>query len=74
LKLSVRSKIWGLVYRGITDFTKGYQPRTNIVKDEMGDLVADSHSVLARWRNHLSQILNIHGANDVRQKYTQQNH
>jgi len=24
-------------------------------------------SVLARWRNHLSQILNIQGANDVRQ-------
>ena len=33
----------------------------------MGDLVADSHSVLARWRNHLSQILNIHGVNDVSQ-------
>jgi hypothetical protein len=30
---------------------KGYQPRTNIVKDEKGDLVADSHSILARWRN-----------------------
>jgi hypothetical protein len=24
-------------------------------------------SVLARWRNHFSQILNIQGANDVRQ-------
>ena len=30
--------------RGISDFTKGYQPRTNIVKDEKDDLVADSHS------------------------------
>ena len=53
---------------------KGYQPRTNIVKDEMGDLVADSHIVLARWRKHLSQILNTHGVNVVRQKYRQQNH
>jgi len=61
-------------YMGITDFKKGYQPGTNIVKDEMGDLVADFHSVLARWRNHLSQLLNIHGVNDVSQKYTQQNH
>ena len=33
----------------------------------MGDLVADSHSVLAKWRNHLSQLLNIHGVNDVSQ-------
>ena len=28
----------------------------------------DSHSTLARWRNHFSQLLNIHGANDVRQR------
>jgi C4-type Zn-finger protein len=49
------------LYRGIVDFKKGYQPRTNIVKDEKGDLVADSHSILARWRNHFSQLFNIHG-------------
>ena len=30
-------------------------------------MVADSHSILARWRNHFSQLLNIHGVNDVRQ-------
>ena len=30
------------LYRGINDFKKGYQPRTNIVKDEKGDLVIDS--------------------------------
>ena len=53
--------------RGICDFKKSYQPRTNIVKDENSDLVADSHSILARWRNHFSQLLNIHEVNDVRQ-------
>jgi hypothetical protein len=36
------------LYRGISDFKKGYQPRTDILKDEKGDLVADSHSILAR--------------------------
>ena len=46
---------------------KGYQPRTRIVKDEKGDLVADSHSIMARWRNYFSQILNVHGVSDVRQ-------
>ena len=55
------------MYRGISDFKKDYQPRTNIVKDEKGDLVADSHSILARWRNHFSQLLSIHEVNDVRQ-------
>jgi hypothetical protein len=55
------------LYRGINDFKKGYQPRTNVVKDEKGDLVADSHSILTRWRNHFSQLLNVHRVNDVRQ-------
>jgi hypothetical protein len=40
------------LYRGINNFKKGYQPRTEVVKDEKGDTVADSHSILARWRNH----------------------
>ena len=34
--------------RGISDFKEGYQPRTNIVKDEKCDLVADWHCILAR--------------------------
>jgi len=55
------------LYRGINDFKNGYQPRTNIVKDAKGDLVVDSQSNLARWRNYFSQILNVHGVNDVRQ-------
>jgi len=42
-------------------FKKGYQSRTTIVKNEKGDLVTDSHSILARWRNHFSQLLNVHG-------------
>ena len=33
---------------GINDMKKGYQPRTRIVKDEKGDMLADSHSIMAR--------------------------
>jgi len=55
------------LYRGINDFKKGYQPRYNIVKDEKGDLVADSHSIVARWRNHFSQLFNVHGVKDIGQ-------
>jgi hypothetical protein len=43
------------------------QPGTNIVKDEKVDLVTDSHSILVRWKNHFSQVLNVHGVDDVRQ-------
>jgi len=55
------------LYRGISDFKKGYQPRCNIVKDEKGDLVADSHSFVARWRNYFSQLFNVHGVKDIGQ-------
>ena len=37
------------------------------MKDGKGDLVADSHSILARWRNYFSHIVNVHGVNCVRQ-------
>jgi hypothetical protein len=37
------------------------------IKDEKGDLVADSHSITVRWRNYFSQILNVHGVSDVGQ-------
>jgi len=68
-EIGTNSKIKNIrdLYRGINDFKKGYQPRTNIVKDEMGDLLTDSNSIFARWRNHFSQLLNIHGVSDVRQ-------
>jgi len=55
------------MYRGISDFKNGYQPRINIVKDEKGDLFADSHSILDRWRKLIAQLKNVHGVNGVRQ-------
>jgi hypothetical protein len=30
-------------------------------------LVTDSHSILARWKNHLPQLFDVRGASDVRQ-------
>ena len=69
-KLQTNSKITNIrdLYRGISDFKKGYQSKSNIVKDEKGDMVIDFHSILARWRNHLSQLFNAHGVSDVRQR------
>jgi len=29
--------------------------------------VADSHSIVARWRNYFSQLFNVHGVKDVGQ-------
>jgi hypothetical protein len=42
LETNSKSKISETCYKGINDFMKGYQPRTNMVKDKTGDLVIDS--------------------------------
>ena len=54
--LETSSKIKNIrdFYMGISDFKKGYQPRTNIVNGETGDLVTGSYSILARWRDYFS--------------------
>jgi len=33
------------LYRGINEFKRGYQPRTNIVQGEKGNLVTDCNSI-----------------------------
>ena len=51
-ELETNSKIKNIrdLHRGISDFKKVCQPRSNIVKDNTGDLVAYTHSILAKWR------------------------
>jgi hypothetical protein len=35
------------------------------VIDENGDLLADSHIILNRWKKYFSLLLNVHRASDV---------
>jgi hypothetical protein len=37
------------------------------MKDENGDLLADSLTILNRWKNYFSQLLSVHNVGDVRQ-------
>jgi hypothetical protein len=39
------------LFIGINEFMKGYQPRSNLVKDENGDLLADSDNILNRLKS-----------------------
>jgi hypothetical protein len=60
-------------YRGTNK--KGYQPRTNLVKDEKGDLLTDPHKIVNRWMNYFCQLLNIQQVGVLgRLKYRQQRH
>jgi hypothetical protein len=60
-ELATNSKIRNIrdMYRGINYFKKSYQPRSNLVKDKNGDLLADSHNILNSWKNY-SQLLNVY--------------
>jgi hypothetical protein len=55
------------LYRGINKFKRGYQPINNLVKDENGDLLVDTHNILNRWKNYFPQLLNVHNVNGFRQ-------
>jgi hypothetical protein len=55
------------LYGGVNEFKKGYQPRTNLVKDEEGDLLADPHKIVNRWMNYFCQLLNIQRVGGIKQ-------
>jgi hypothetical protein len=40
------------LFKGINEFKKCYQPRTNLVNGERGDLLVDPHKILNRWKNY----------------------
>jgi hypothetical protein len=67
LELNSKNKNTTDLYRGINEINKGYQPRTNSVKDEKCDLRVDPHRILNRWKNCFCQLLNVQGAAGVRQ-------
>jgi hypothetical protein len=46
-------------FKDINEFKKGFEERTDLVKDWNGNLV-DSHT-FKRWKNYLCQLLNVHG-------------
>jgi hypothetical protein len=45
--------------------------RSKLMKEKIGDLLADCHNILNRWKTYFSQILNVHKVSDLRQKYIQ---
>jgi hypothetical protein len=54
--------------RTISAFKKSYKPNSNLVKEENGELLADSDNSLSRWKNYFPQLLNVHSVSDIRQR------
>jgi hypothetical protein len=49
LESNSKSKNIRDLYRDINKFKKCYEPRTNLVMDEKGCLLADLHKIVKRW-------------------------
>ena len=43
----------------INEFKKGYQPRAYVIKKHDGTMVADTTSILSRWEQFFSNLLNV---------------
>jgi hypothetical protein len=44
-----------------------YRPRNGLMTDENIDMLADCHGILNRWKNCISQLLNVSNISDIRQ-------
>jgi hypothetical protein len=55
------------LYHAINEFKKGNHPKNNVAKDKNGDLLAAFHTILNRWKNYFSELLNVHRVSDVGQ-------
>ena len=53
------------VYKGIKDFKKVYQAMVNVIKNQNEKLFADSNSILNRWKDDFSKLLNVHKDSNV---------
>jgi hypothetical protein len=58
------------LYRGVNEFKRGYQSRNKLMKDENGDLLADSHNISNRRKNYFSHLLNMLNVSEFRQIFT----
>jgi hypothetical protein len=67
LQQTVRTRTSKTCVGELYEFKRIYQTRNNLVKDGNGDLLADFHNILNRWKNYFPQLLNVHNASDVRQ-------
>jgi hypothetical protein len=57
--LTIENKKITTIYKGITVFEKGYLLNSILVKDENGDVLADSHNFLYRWKSNFPQTIDM---------------
>ncbi|PSN48471.1 hypothetical protein C0J52_11717 [Blattella germanica] len=71
LEINAKNRNIRELYQGIKIEREGFQARTNIIKDENGDMLADAKSILNRWGNYFNQLLNVHGEEEIEEHNVQ---
>ena len=56
LETNARNRNNRELYQGIRIERKGFQARKNIIRNGNGDTIADSRSILDRWKNYFDQL------------------
>ena len=47
------------MYNSINEYKKGYQPNTYVIKKDYSTIVADTNTMLSRWEQFCSNLLNV---------------
>jgi hypothetical protein len=66
LSKNSKNKIIRDLLRKVYEFERSYQRTSDFVKYEDGDMHAESHTILNRWKKYLSHLMDGHGVSDVR--------
>ena len=45
-------------YKGVSEVRKGYQPRSNMVRDKNGNMLVNEEQIKDRWKEYFSELLN----------------
>ena len=53
------------MYKGINELKKGYLPWAYVIKKDDGTIVADTNSILSRWEQFYSNLLNINRSTNL---------
>ena len=47
------------IYKGINSIQKGFQSRSQLMKDENGNIIAVESELIDRWEKFFSELLNV---------------
>ena len=54
-----------IMYKGIKEIKRGWQPQTNLCRDKAGNFIGDKNEILKRWEEYFKELLNSSEQADI---------